>query len=242
VKAQAEQSTLVVSNPYQKTNFETKQTRFYDNLDSDVMKETLEEFNPPPRPPGRPRDEMACARIREAAISLLEEVGFANLTCDAIAQRAGTSKATIYRWWPNKVAVVIDAFTRTVAPALPFHEADTLEEYVTVNLRQFAKAICGRNGRILSAIIAAAQHDPAVEQAFLSHWIQPRRTVARKLMQKFQDTGRLPADYDIDQVLDVMYGPAHFLLVVKHTKLTAAYAEKLAHILLQGLTPREKHE
>ncbi len=203
------------------------------------MKETME-IQSPARPPGRPRDEATCTRIREATISLLEEVGFANLTCDAIAQRAGTSKATIYRWWPNKVAVVIDAFTTTVAPALPFHEADTLEEYVTVNLLQFAKAISGRSGRLLSAIIAAAQNDPVVEQAFLEHWIKPRRVVARKSLQRFQDAGRIPPEFDIEQVLDAMYGPFHFLLMVKHTKLSAAYAEKLSMILLHGLAPREK--
>ncbi len=203
------------------------------------MKDTFE--SPPPvRQPGRPRDEMACSRIREATISLLEEVGFASLTCDAIAQRAGTSKATIYRWWPNKVAVVIDAFTRTVAPALPFHEADTLEEYVTANLRQFAKAVCGRNGRLLAAIIAAAQHDPDVEQAFLTHWIKPRRVVARKSLQKFKDMGQIPQDFDIEQVLDAMYGPFHFLLMVRHTRLSGPYAEKMAEILLRGLSPREK--
>lgn len=203
------------------------------------MKETVE-IQPANRPPGRPRDEAACTRIREAAISLLEEVGFANLTCDAIAQRAGTSKATIYRWWPNKAAVVIDAFTTTVSPALPFHEADTLEEYVIVNLRQFAKAISGRSGRLLSAIIAAAQNDPDVEQAFLAHWIKPRRTVARKSLQKFQDAGHIPPDFDIELVLDAMYGPFHFLLMVKHNKLSTAYAEKLSMILLHGLAPRDK--
>lgn len=204
------------------------------------MKDTAIPETPcPARAPGRPRDETACARIREATISLLEEVGFANLTCDAIAQRAGTSKATIYRWWPNKVAVVIDAFTKTVAPAIPYHDADSLEEYVTVNLRQFAKAVCGRNGRLLAAMIAAAQNDPHVEQAFLAHWIKPRRTVARKSLQRFQDAGQLPQEFDIEEVLDAMYGPFHFLLTVRHNKLSAAYAEKLARVLLHGLTPRK---
>ncbi len=204
------------------------------------MKEIVEIPSSIARPPGRPRDETARVRIREATIGLLEEVGFANLTCDAIARRAGTSKATIYRWWPNKVAVVIDAFTQTVAPAVPFHDADSLEEYVTANLRQFAKAICGRNGRLLSAIIAAAQNDPDVEEAFLAHWIRPRRIVARKSLQKLQDTGRIPPEFDIEQVLDAMYGPFHFLLMVRHNKLSVAYAEKMAIILLHGLSPRGK--
>ncbi len=111
---------------------------------------------------------------------------------------------------------------------------------MTVNLRQFAKAICGRNGRLLSAIIAAAQNDSDVEQAFLEHWIKPRRTVARKSLQKFQDADHLPEGFDIEQVLGCHVRPVPFLLMVKHSKLSAAYAEKLAVILLQGLMPREK--
>ena len=193
----------------------------------------------PAKPPGRPRDEAARERIRAAALELLEEVGFANVTCDAIGLRAGASKATIYRWWPNKVAVVIDAFVETLAPQLPLRQTDTLEEYVETHLRLFAKGVCGRNGRLLAAVIAAAQNDPEVEAAFLSHWIKPRRTLSRRALQKFQDEGRLPKEFDIDQVLDAMYGPLHFLLMVRHNKLTTAYAEKLAAILVHGLAPRQ---
>ncbi len=191
------------------------------------------------RPRGRPRDEAARARIRNATVSLLEEVGFANLTCDAIARRAGTSKATIYRWWPNKVAVIIDAFVETLSPQLPFKQTETLEEYVETNLKLFAKGVSGRNGRLLAAVIAAAQNDPEVEAAFLTHWIKPRRTLSRLALQKFQDKGRLPKEFDIEQVLDAMYGPLHFLLMVRHSKLTPAYAEKLAAILVHGLAPRK---
>jgi AcrR family transcriptional regulator len=192
-----------------------------------------------PRPPGRPRDEAVRDRIREAALQLLEEVGFANVTCDAIAQRSGASKATVYRWWPNKAAVLIDAFVESVTPELPFREADTLAEYVTIHLRQFAKVVAGRKGRLLAAVIAAAQNDPEVEAAFLAHWIKPRRSVSRKALQKFKNEGALPEHFDIEQVLDVMYGPLHFLLMVRHGKLGPAYAESLAAMLVHGLAPRE---
>ena len=191
------------------------------------------------KPPGRPRDEAARDRIREAALELLEEVGFANVTCDAIAQRSGASKATIYRWWPNKAAVIIDAFVESVTPELPLRETATLEEYVTVHLRQFARVLAGRNGRLLAAVIAAAQNDPEVEAAFLSHWIKPRRALSRKALQKFKNEGLLPERFDIEQVLDAMYGPLHFLLMVRHGKPTPAYAESLAAMLVHGLAPRE---
>jgi len=191
------------------------------------------------RPPGRPRDEAARDRIRVAALQLLEEVGFANVTCDAIAQRSCASKATIYRWWPDKTAVLIDAFVQNVTPELPLRETVTLEEYVKVHLRQFAKVVAGRNGRLLAAVIAAAQNDPEVEAAFLAHWIKPRRALSRKALQKFKNARLLPEHFDIEQVLDAMYGPLHFLLMVRHGKPTAAYAESLAAMLVHGLAPRE---
>ena len=193
----------------------------------------------PAKPPGRPRDEAARDRIRDAALELLEEVGFSSVTCDAIAQRSGASKATIYRWWPNKVAVIIDAFVENVTPELPLRDTPTLEEWVTVHLRQFAKVLAGRNGRLLAAVIAAAQKDPEVEAAFLSHWIKPRRALSRKGLQKFKNQGLLPERFDIEQVLDAMYGPLHFLLMVRHSKPTPAYAESLAAMLVHGLAPRQ---
>ena len=91
--------------------------------------------------PGRPRDEALRTRIQQAAASLLIEGGFLNLTTDAIAQRAGTSKATIYRWWPNKVQIVIDAFVDEFSPQLPIQTADTLEEFLSFHIGRFVKAI-----------------------------------------------------------------------------------------------------
>jgi len=192
----------------------------------------------PIRPLGRPRDEACRQRIRNAALELLEEAGFADVTCDAIAERSGSSKATIYRWWPNKTAVIIDAFVGCMTPELPLRETATLEEYVRLHIRLFAKALGGRNGRLLAAVIAAAQNDPEVEAAFLNHWIKPRRAVSRKMLLKFRASGRLPAEAEVEQVLDVMYGPLYFLLLIRHTRPTPVYADSLASLLLHGLIPR----
>lgn len=191
-----------------------------------------------PRAPGRPRDNAVRDRILTAGLDLLQEVGFDNATCDAIAERSGASKATIYRWWANKAAVLIDAFVERLTPQLPIHDVSTLEEYVTVNLRQFTQVLMGSNGRLFAAVIAAAQTDPDVQSAFLSHWIKPRRALARGLLERYKAQGLLPARYDFDQVLDAMYGPLLFLLMVRHGDLTLAYAEKLADMVLHGLLPR----
>jgi AcrR family transcriptional regulator len=190
------------------------------------------------RAPGRPRDNAVRERILKAGLDLLQEVGFANATCDAIAERSGASKATIYRWWPNKAAVLIDAFVERLTPELPIHDVSTLEEYVTFNLKQFTRVLMGSNGRLFAAVIAAAQTDQDVQSAFLSHWIKPRRALFRTLLERYRAEGLLPDNYDFDQVLDVMYGPLLFLLMVRHVELTLAYAENLANMVLNGLLPR----
>lgn len=192
------------------------------------------------RPQGRPRDEAVRQKILTASLELLEEIGFARITTDAIAERAGASKATIYRWWPNKAAVLIDAFARSIAPELPVPDVPTIEEYVRVQLRQFSKVLVGRNGRLRAALIAAAQDDPEVAAAFVSHWVEPRRAISRKSLQRYQDEGQLPQDFDIDLILDAMYGPLHFLLMVRHGKPSQAYADDLASVLLRGFVPRER--
>jgi AcrR family transcriptional regulator len=190
------------------------------------------------RSPGRPRDEAAKERILEAAVELLEEFGFAQVTSDAIAQRSGASKATIYRWWPNKVAVLVEAFVHRMTPEVPLREVESLEHWVTLHIREFAGVLTGRNGRLLAAIVAAAQNDPEVQQTFVSHWIAPRRQMWRRALERFQEKGALPADFDINVVLDAMYGPLYFLLMVRHGKVTTAYAEALARTLLSGFLPR----
>jgi len=191
------------------------------------------------RPQGRPRDEAVRRKILGAALTLLEDAGFARVTCGAIAKRAGTSSATVYRWWPNKAAVLIDAFAESIAPELPVPDVPTLAEYVRVQLRQFSKVLVGRNGRLRAALIAAAQDDPEVAAAFVSHWVEPRRALARKSLRRYQNDGQLPADFDIDLVLDAMYGPLHFLLMVRHGKPNQDYADDIASLLLRGFMPRE---
>jgi AcrR family transcriptional regulator len=189
---------------------------------------------------GRPRDESARIRIQKAAIELLIEGGFLNLTCDAIAQRSGTSKATIYRWWPNKVQIIIDAFIDALSPQMRIYPAETLEEFVVTHIRQFINAVNGQNGKLLAAVLAAAQVVPELHEAYLTYWFKPRRELLRKALLQFQSNGDLSSRLDVDVALDTLYGPLHMLLMVQRNRLKQAYAKQLAHILLQGIRKPSK--
>lgn len=188
------------------------------------------------RGPGRPRDEQARHRILKAALDLMDEKAFAQVTAEAIAERAGTSKATVYRWWPNKAAVVIEAFREAIAPELPLHDTGSLRGDLTAQVRNFARVLSGRGGRMLRSFVVAARSDPEVAAAFRSIWSNPRRAEAKQMLRLKQASGQLRSDADLDLVLDSLYGPLYYRFLVKNEHPSQKYAEALADLVITGLT------
>jgi AcrR family transcriptional regulator len=189
----------------------------------------------PARGRGRPRDETARRRILKASLDLMNETAFAQVTAEAIAERAGTSKATVYRWWPNKAAVVIEAFREAVAPELPLKDTGSLREDLTTQVRNFARILSGPGGRMLRSFIVAARSDPDVAVAFRSIWSDPRRTEAKEMLRQKQENGQLREDADLDLVLDCLYGPLYYRFLVKNELPSRKYAEALAGLVIEGL-------
>ena len=187
---------------------------------------------------GRPRDQGARRRILEAALELMDETAFSQVTAEAIAERAGTSKATVYRWWPNKAAVVIEAFREAVAPELPLGDTGSLREDLTAQLCNFARVLSGRGGRMLRSFVMAARSDPELAAAFRTIWSDPRRNEARQMLRKKQGSGQLRADADLDLMLDSMYGPLYYRFLVKNENPSQKYAEALARLVIEGLAIR----
>lgn len=194
----------------------------------------IEEEDSAPRGRGRPRDEEARSRILQAALEILEGTGFVNATADAIAERAGASKATIYRWWPNKEAVFLEALREATAQELPFPDTGNLHEDVHRQLQNFVKLLTGRRGRIFKAFLAAAQNDPAVGDAFRALWIEPRRAQAKTVLERHQSEGRLDPAVDLEVFIDLLYGPLYFRLMAGHRSLTPALAEAIGDRVLEG--------
>jgi AcrR family transcriptional regulator len=188
---------------------------------------------------GRPRDEAARQRILKAALDLMDETAFAQVTAEAIAERAGTSKATLYRWWPNKAAVVIEAFSQAFAPELPLRDSGSLREDLTTQVRNFARVLSGPGGRMLRSFVVAARSDADVAAAFRSIWSDPRRAAAKQILRRKQMRGQLRKGADLDLVLDSLYGPLYYRFLVKNELPSQKYAEALAGLVIQGLAAAE---
>lgn len=192
----------------------------------------------PPRGPGRPRDEDVRLRVLAAAVRILEETGFAGATIEAIAEQAGASRATLYRWWPNKAAILIEAFREAVAQELPFPNVGSLDEDVRSQLQRFAAMLTGRRGRIFAAFLAAAQTDPEAAEAFRTMWIGPRRAEAKRALERHRESRELDPGIDLDLAIDMMYAPLYYRALTGYGALSKRYVDALASAVLHGLRGR----
>src|SRR5258705_642215 len=140
--------------------------------------------------PGRPRDEEVRKRILDSAAKLLEGRSIDEITVDAIAEQSCAGKATIYRWWPNKAAVLIEAFRERIAQELPFPDTGDFRKDVRQQLQNFTAIIYwGPHGNVFRSFIAGAQADPEMAKAFRETWMRPRRAEARKLFERYIAAG-----------------------------------------------------
>src|ERR671921_499861 len=190
------------------------------------------------RPPGRPRSERARRAILQAANELLEKEGFAAVTVEAIAERAGVSKATIYRWWPNRAAVVMDGFLSIVSSEVPFPHTGHAREDIRIHMRRLAEAFGGKMGRTVAALIAEGQADPELAEALRSRWLSVRRAEVRDILGLGIERGELRDDIDLEVAVDVLYGPIYYRMLVGHARLDEAFADILADHIFAGLAAR----
>ena len=192
------------------------------------------------RGPGRPRDEEVRKRLLKAAGDLLEEVGFGSVTVDLIAERAGASKATVYRWWPNKASVLIEAFRDAVSPNFPFSDTGSLSRDISNQLCRFAKFLQTGRGKLLAAVVVGAQRDREVAAALRDYWIAPLRKRGTAVLDGYRKRGELPAEIDLDMVQDMMYAPLYYNMLTGYSPITEKYAEMLTEALLNGVEQKKK--
>lgn len=186
------------------------------------------------RPPGRPRSEHARQAILRSTMNLLQDTGFDDLTIEAIAADAGVGKATVYRWWPNKGALVVDAFASLTESKLHFPDTGSVYRDVSFQMRRAVAIFRSPQGRIVAALLGAGQSDPELLEAFRARFLRPRRQEAYKTLRRGIDRGELPRGLDLDLVLDILYGAIYMRFLIRHDELSAAYVNEVCELVLSG--------
>jgi AcrR family transcriptional regulator len=192
------------------------------------------------RAPGRPRSEQARLSILRSTLKLLGKSGFSDLTMEGVAEHADVGKATVYRWWPNKAALVADAFAGSTMQNLHFPDTGSVCTDMSQQMRQLVKIFLSRRGRIVSAILAAGQRDRAVIAAFRERFLKPRRREAYATLRRGIARGELRKDVDMDLLLDSLYGPIYMRFLIQHDKLTPDFVDRLCELVLSGACPSSK--
>jgi AcrR family transcriptional regulator len=192
------------------------------------------------RPPGRPRSEQARVAILRSTLKLLADKGFSDLTIESVAEHAGVGKATVYRWWPDKAALIADAFARSTKRNLHFPDTGSVRTDMSQQMRQLIKVFRSRRGRIVSAILAAGQTDRNVIAAFRERFMMPRRREAYATLRRGIQRGQLRKNIDMDLLLDSLYGPIYMRFLIRHDSLTAEFVEGLCELTLGGTLPGPK--
>jgi AcrR family transcriptional regulator len=157
------------------------------------------------------------------------------MTIEAIAERAKTSKVTVYRWWSHKAAIVLDAMLADVSPIMPYRDSSSPLEALRDQMKSFTRFARSRKARLLVAVLAEGVLDPEVGHAFREHWVRPRRDDARKLIGRAVEAGEIRADLDLEVVLDVLFGPLYYRSLVNHAPLDLAFGERVFDAVIRGM-------
>ncbi|HEY0309413.1 MAG TPA: TetR/AcrR family transcriptional regulator [Acidobacteriaceae bacterium] len=188
---------------------------------------------------GRPRSGDAHQAILKSALQLVSAQGFRAITVNQIAAEAGVGKMTIYRRWPNKAAVVMDALLELVGPQTDFPASMRALDSLREQLRLQAKFFRSRYGRLIRSLLAEAQFDGELASAFRNRWIQPRRRRVIQILQTAIQEGDLRSDIDLETTTDILYGPIYYRLLLGTGVIDDAFID---HVYRQFLTGHQVHK
>lgn len=157
--------------------------------------------------PGRPRDAAAEQAILKAVIDLLREHGFEKLTIAEIAATAGVGKPTVYRRWPSKAELVVDAIVRLAPPIRARRSGDPYTDLRRLVRVTITELINPPLGTTVITLLAAMHTSPQLRPLVQDRLVGPRRGVVKEVIEVGIAAGRLRADTDPELMLDLLLGP-----------------------------------
>ena len=196
--------------------------------------------DPSPPRPGRPRGQNAASHavIMQAVYDLLQERSVRDLTMEAVAKRAGVGKPTLYKWWPSKAALVFAMFHErlVIAPHMP--PSASAETALRARIAHLIAALNGPFGKVMADLIAEGQGEPAVLRELYERLIAPRRASTVADVERGKSAGEFAIGINPELLLDAIFGPIYYRLLVRHAPLTERYGDELVAQVLRGARPR----
>ncbi len=185
---------------------------------------------------GRPRSQEADRAILTAAAELLAERGLAAMSIEEVAARAGVGKTTIYRRWPSKGLLALDAFVASFREEQPLPDTGTLRGDLLAALHAWVRAVTQTPmGSMLTGLIAEAQHDAELRGAWRDRVLEPLRSQHRIMLDRAIARGEIPPGVDRDVILDLFFGAAEHRLLLGHLPMSDDFIADVVDVILAGV-------
>lgn len=162
---------------------------------------------------GRPRSEKSRRKILDSTNKLLLHMTVQELSIEAIAKKAKVGKTTIYRWWPNKTAVVMDALINQPSMQTSMPTASSNSQAIEMQLERLIRLLHSNNGQTIAQLFSEAQGDKKSLKIFEDHFLGPLIDAIEYSVLQGQEDGEFRNDIDIKMAVDMIVGPAFFRLL-----------------------------
>jgi AcrR family transcriptional regulator len=185
---------------------------------------------------GRRRSERSHKAIIVATQQLLIEVGYRQLTIEGVAARARVGKQTIYRWWPSRAALALEAYLAGSAGVPPPADRGSLREDVRALIGWLVAVLAEPiGGRVVAGLIADLQHDPELAERFHRNVVPARRRAMLTALERARHRGEIRAGADLQLAVDTLHGAVFYRLLLSGEPLDADFAERLTEQVIEGL-------
>lgn len=182
------------------------------------------------------RSEAARQAVLEAADNLLAEKGFAGVTIEGIAAKAGVGKQTIYRWWSSKTDILLEAFLEDAAEQLIAPDLGNLGKELRTHLKNCAKFLVKSDaGAVFRALVGEAQHDAELAGRLRAHYLNEQRARDRAPFERARERGELAKDIDLESAVEQLMAPLYYRILVTGEPVTGDFTELLVQRLLAQL-------
>src|SRR5215218_8481938 len=181
---------------------------------------------------GRPRSAETTNAILQSAYTLMATTGLAATSIDAVARDSNVSKMTIYKWWPSREALLIDAFLHHASLMLPLPSAGLPAERLRSHAAAYAKALQGEFGRVQLAVISECISKTGTAEIFYERYLQYRRTALIELIAAGREDGSIGAAGAPEDLYDAIYGSLFYRYVFGIKPISPGQARNLVDTLL----------
>jgi AcrR family transcriptional regulator len=186
-----------------------------------------------PAKKGRPFSDATERAILAATAQLLEEKGLADISIEEVATRARVGKASVYRRWPSKGTLALDAFEAEFIARQPPPDTGSLRGDLTAALRAWVRTVNDTPmGRTLRGLIAEVQRDPALREIWRERFVTPVRAQHRLIVERAMARGEISPATDPEIILDLAFGAGYHRLLNGHAALDDAFVKKVVTVLL----------